>query len=276
MKDQYIKKNVTVILGKLKDINPIYFEDCIFKPGGVFSAKRNHTTISYCYEGTGTLDIYGKSYEVHAGQVFIIPQGVMSSCRASIDDPWKRITVGFDGERCRDFNVIPTVFDYPSDLFDEILMTANFDGRMDIIVASIIMRMYSAWMPHDSNQTDNDLEGIKLYIENNFMLPLSVENIAGKFHMNRTYLSRIFKKAYGKSLKEYITYIRLKEARSLLNQGKNVTEAALLCGFNSSTHFSFMFKKYYNCPPENQKLSKLSKELGTLEYISTQDEQEQS
>ena len=102
---------------------------------------------------------------------------------------------------------------------------------------------------------DNELTRMLNYIDNNFMNPISVEAIAREHNMDRTYLSKLFKKKYGKSLKEYIIYTRLKEARLLLTNGKNVTEAALFCGFNSPAHFSRIYKKYYMDPPVAHKES---------------------
>ncbi|MBR3967730.1 MAG: AraC family transcriptional regulator [Clostridia bacterium] len=257
MPKMYYEKFQINLNGKLKDINPLYFKSASFIEGmGYPSRIRNFTVITYVKEGCGTFEIYGKRYEVHPGQVYIIPQGVVTSTKASDKDPWKCISVGFDGEYCRDFERIEPVFDFEPDLFDELLEIANFEGRKDIATASLIMRMYSAWMPHDTPQNENDLAGIKLYIEENFMNPISVEEIAREHSMDRTYLSKLFKRKYGKSLKEYIIYVRLKEARLLLGSGKNVTEAALLCGFNTPTHFSRIYKKYYCDPPTAHKESK--------------------
>ena len=44
---------------------------------------------------------------------------------------------------------------------------------------------------------------------------------------------------------EYVTNYRLNKACELMADGKNVTEAALLSGFNSSSYFSETFKKKY-------------------------------
>lgn len=257
MPEMYFEKYQTNMNGNLKDINPLYFKYAAFIGGMGYSQRtRNFTVITYCKEGYGTFEINGTSYNVGPGQVYIIPQGVMTTVRAAVTDPWKCISVGFDGEYCRDFGMLPPVFDTSPDLFDELLEIENFNGRKDIAAASVIMRMYCAWMPTVTHQSQNFLESIKLYIERNYMLPLSVDEIAKQYNMDRTYLSRIFKRKYGKSLKEYIIYIRLKEAIQLLNSGKNVTETALLCGFNNQTHFSRIFKKYYDCPPIKQKETK--------------------
>ncbi len=271
MPKMYYEINQTNINGKLKDINPLYFKYCYFIEGmGYFSRIRNLTVITYVKEGYGSYEIHGKSYDLGPGQVYIIPQGVVTSVKASNTDPWKCISVGFDGECCHDFSKLPPVFDIPSaELFDELLEISNFEGRKDIAVASVIMRMYSRWMPIADYQGDNELASIKSYIDNNFMNQLSVEDIAKNYNVDRTYLSKIFKRKFGKSIKEYITYIRLKESKKLLNNGKNVTEAATLCGFNSPTHFSRIFKKYYDCSPIKQKESKVQDKVNQKRNVDT-------
>ena len=50
-------------------------------------------------------------------------------------------------------------------------------------------------------------------------------------------------------IKEYIISVRLREAKHMLNYGKNVTEAAMLCVFGSQSHFSKTFKKITGYTP---------------------------
>ena len=87
------------------------------------------------------------------------------------------------------------------------------------------------------------------YIDFNLHSDLSLEALENKFDINRFYLSRLFKKTVGSTLHEYILFKRLSMAKRLLQNGKNVTEACYLSGFNDYFHFIRIFKKYVGMPP---------------------------
>ncbi len=97
---------------------------------------------------------------------------------------------------------------------------------------------------------------IASFINSNYSKKLSVESLAENFGLNRSYLSRCFKKKHGISIKQYILSVKLKKARTLLEDGVSVKEAAYLVGYDDQFTFSKMFKKSYGISPtEVQKLT---------------------
>jgi AraC-like DNA-binding protein len=86
---------------------------------------------------------------------------------------------------------------------------------------------------------------------------LSLEALEYKFHINRFYLSRLFKKTTGSTLHEYILLKRLSLAKTLLKEGKSVTETCELSGFNDYFHFIRIFKKYIGTSPGQFKNSSI-------------------
>ena len=77
-----------------------------------------------------------------------------------------------------------------------------------------------------------------------------LEELAGKFYISKSYLSRIFKEVTGFSIREYTNIVRVKKAQNLLAYGKySVTEISELLGFESITYFERVFKKYTACTP---------------------------
>ncbi len=163
------------------------------------------------------------------------------------------IYVGFDGEVSRDFALLPSAIPSSPDIFLEILSAADYEGRRDLFVASILVRWYLELFPNKKEDSKDYITEVKEFIDENYMLPIKVEDIAARFNMNRSYLSRVFKEKVGMTMKAYIISVRLKEAKHMLNYGKNVTEAASLCGFGSQSHFSKTFKKFYSDVPKVQK-----------------------
>src|SRR5262249_43065869 len=64
------------------------------------------------------------------------------------------------------------------------------------------------------------------------------------------YLSRIFSKAMGMTIPQFLRQLRMERAAELLRSGKyNVTEAALEVGYSSISHFSQAFCQTIGCCP---------------------------
>ena len=95
------------------------------------------------------------------------------------------------------------------------------------------------------------VEKVKKYIENNYMNDISLDNLSQHVSMSSFYLSRIFSKVCGISIKEYIIKIRMEEAKSILLEGnKSVKQIALEVGYIDQNYFSKAFKKYTNVSPK--------------------------
>lgn len=81
------------------------------------------------------------------------------------------------------------------------------------------------------------------HIDQNLDGDLSLKHLGEKFHINSSYLSRLFKKSTGSNIHEYIIFKRMSKAKKLIAEGMSATKASLMCGFNDFSNFSRMFKK---------------------------------
>ncbi|MDR2044633.1 MAG: AraC family transcriptional regulator [Clostridium sp.] len=95
-----------------------------------------------------------------------------------------------------------------------------------------------------------DIEEVLHYIAQNYALPLTLEEVACQISLAPTYLSRKFKKVTGVTFKEYVNYIRIRQAcQALLTTDDSITKIALNCGFNSSNYFKDIFRKINGISP---------------------------
>jgi AraC-like DNA-binding protein len=97
--------------------------------------------------------------------------------------------------------------------------------------------------------TDKKLDEIISYINENFNKQLTVELLAKKFYISRSYLMHRFKAITGGSVHGYINQKRLSAALSMLRDGQPAKSAAQLCGFTDYTVFYKSFKKVYGFSP---------------------------
>lgn len=94
------------------------------------------------------------------------------------------------------------------------------------------------------------------YIHSNYNKPLSTADLAKEYYLSESHLCRIFKRAVGMSVVEYINRFRVDRAEMLLkNTDENVCDIAQKVGFDNLNYFDRVFKKYKNVSPKESRLS---------------------
>jgi AraC-like DNA-binding protein len=84
----------------------------------------------------------------------------------------------------------------------------------------------------------------------------TLEKIAARFFISKSYLSRIFKEVTGFTVNEYINLVRIKKAKRLLkNSHYSITELSAILGFESLTYFERVFKKLTGLSPKRYQKS---------------------
>lgn len=93
------------------------------------------------------------------------------------------------------------------------------------------------------------------YISNHVNQPLSVEALANELHMDRSTLSKKFKRELGFNISSFIMRRKLEEAKSLLiYSDKTVSEISEYLCFSSQAYFQNVFKKKYGITPREYRL----------------------
>jgi AraC-like DNA-binding protein len=80
------------------------------------------------------------------------------------------------------------------------------------------------------------------YLHDNYDRPVSVQDVAAQVHLSERHARRLFLGATGKSIKQYLTSLRLDVAKQrLLGEDVSISEIAYAVGFNDVRHFSTTF-----------------------------------
>ncbi|CQR56078.1 response regulator [Paenibacillus riograndensis] len=88
------------------------------------------------------------------------------------------------------------------------------------------------------------------YIKEHFYEDLSLEKMASVVFLNPAYFSQLFKQKTGQGYKEYVTSLRLEQAKLLLlNPRLKLAEIAERVGYQDMKHFTQMFRKRYQLTP---------------------------
>ena len=108
----------------------------------------------------------------------------------------------------------------------------------------------------DSFQTGTDsvrkeILGAIDYISAHYSEELSVEMIASAVYLTPDYLSRLFKKATGKSISQYIRQYRMEKAKdALLHTRKKVIDIGIESGYPNYSYFCQSFRESFGSSPE--------------------------
>lgn len=106
---------------------------------------------------------------------------------------------------------------------------------------------------------DELLEKILSYIDDSICEPLTVAEICQKFSVSRSFIQILFKENLDQTPKKYIIDLKLERSCQMIRENKyNISEIALMLGFNSIHYFSRAFTKKYNLAP-----SEYSKQIFT-------------
>ncbi|MGB9802782.1 response regulator transcription factor [Desulfofundulus sp.] len=108
-----------------------------------------------------------------------------------------------------------------------------------------------AWMQEQIPGTDQVfIWRVKELIRKNYTKPITLTQIARQVHLSPAYLSRLFKQRTGQSFIEYLTEVRLNEAKALLLTGEEtIDQIAGKVGFSNNSYFTAVFKKREGVTP---------------------------
>lgn len=94
------------------------------------------------------------------------------------------------------------------------------------------------------------IEGIKGFIRNNYNRNLTLEEIADSVYLSPYYVSRIFKESQSITVMDYVTRVKLDEAKKMLgNTRYKIDEIAVRLGYSDASYFSKVFKKNEGMTP---------------------------
>src|SRR5689334_11649044 len=101
----------------------------------------------------------------------------------------------------------------------------------------------------------------KSFMEKYLSEKIELEKIASTAFMSRFHYTRIFKRVYGLSPRQYLRDLRINKGKVLLKQGLNIAQVCFEVGYDSLPTFSNVFKKATGySPKEYQNLNKSNPE----------------
>ncbi|MBQ8879562.1 MAG: helix-turn-helix transcriptional regulator [Clostridia bacterium] len=221
----------------------------------------------YMVNGSCSYFIDNKTYEVVAGDLVILPPGIIHRTNY-IGEDHVRIVV-----ECSDHfipapvlekvNSLPPLLRSPSVSKEIYMLLKRIDDEFkspdEYSAESLKARMSALFILIARNagatgaiSSKNEMiDEIIDYIKSNFQQDIKLSRVAKNYFISPEHLSRTFKRDTGFGFNEFLTIVRLKHAENLLKNrgGKSISEIAYSCGFNDSNYFSDKFRHAYGVSP---------------------------
>ena len=103
--------------------------------------------------------------------------------------------------------------------------------------------------PEKPNSRYGGIMKVREYINGHYREPLSVNDLAQHFYMDKNTLTRQFKRIIGVTPGDYIRRKRLENAHILIRQGYGMQTAGYTSGFTDYSAFYRAFRQYYGQSP---------------------------
>lgn len=135
------------------------------------------------------------------------------------------------------------------------LETLQSKEQVQLLFERLIERMIRHVNERSLTGSQQLVQEILLHIEKEITGDLSLHQIALRFYVNPSYLSRIFKREIGKPFSVYLFERKMEHARRMLSEGMKVYDTAELLGYADVSYFIRVFHKHWGVTPGEVKKS---------------------
>ncbi len=246
-----------------------------------FSQRLAHTnvrtqeqyTLHFVLRGKGVFTLADKSFSLKENDIFITMPNVKVSTVPDEQEPWKYFWIGFNGTGAQEI-IQSARFSLSSPTYSctacaeqirtlaEELLNLNSTPLecVRLHALSATFRIFALISQERKGNGDEEtyrfsreiyLQKTIDYLEANFRKSdLSIEEVCNQLAVSHSYLCRVFKQLSGITISQYLTQLRMREARVLLEIGDMKIETiAHQLGYNEYAYFSKTFKEIFAITP---------------------------
>ena len=230
----------------------------ITRPRGIGS-------IEYVVCGKGTVTENDKTFQVKAGDVFLLHPRQYHDYYPDPDDPWVKIWLQISGNgvpeilRMYGLSKVNHIPDF--DLSEEVTSicekikhdtdTEIIDREGPILLIQLMQSISGELKKRSKQEASRPIAfHARELIENSLDGNVTLEQLAKNFHVSKHHLVRLFKQEYGITPHEYILNHRIGIAQSLLKRTSlTMQEIANQMNFCDAAYFSDFFRRQTGMTP---------------------------
>ncbi len=245
-------------------LHSIGYDDYRFREIHKFAWKNPVSTLHYVRNGSGKYLVFGKEYNIKAGDFFFTPSNVPIAYYPNDDDLFRYYFFTFQGDYtleikealdmtneqlvCRSKN--PQQVKHILDsLFEEAPKSSNVYYKSLSVLMQILSleSNTSHTFTYNYHKSEELVTMVKEMVKLNFANPeFTVSSMAQMLYISNSQMTRVFKSKTGTTVVAYLMKYRMQQALVLLEE-KDLTNKELshAVGFRDELYFMKCFKKEY-------------------------------
>ncbi len=205
-------------------------------------------------------DEIGNNMTILTNELLLIPPGIQHTFKSNVNSKAVISCIHFyPNNKIRNLEII--VYNVRNDYEVRTIfrkMAGEFERREDfsVEIQKILIRevFYRIKRSLNKKNYESDLPAKLLvaekFIKRNYQNQIDRKRIANTIGVTPEHLNFLFKKYLNKSPLEYLTMLRIEEARKLLRESSlNISEISLRIGYEDPLYFSRIFKKHVGVSP---------------------------
>lgn len=249
--------------------------------------KCNYYTLVYLYEGSGQLILDENTFQMQAGDFYLVPPGVYYAIQPTLDSlcicmNLRQSFVAAEYKNVFHENPLITSF-ITNSLATEHNMTylaihtgenemvptlvlaifteyINQDKYSNATMKNMLSLMFALILRNDKTTMDASIKATRLdqqyqqiiqYLKQNYQTA-DLSSLSEHIHFSKQYICKIVKEKTGDTFNTLLMNIRLEMVEQyLLESDLTLENIAYLCGFTAPSHLSKVFKNHYGMSPSS-------------------------
>jgi len=180
---------------------------------------------------------------------FTKPEGFLG-----LSAPWDRIMYN----RLLDFNRRKVKLDkFNSKILEQAINFFMSDSEIEKSIAHINILAFINSVLDSNNRSENvltkDIEAAVNYIKSKLYEDINFEDLSRVSGLSISGLKYKFCEQVGMPPMQYVNYLKIEEAKRLIEKGEKMVDISKKLGFSSNSHFSYVFKKIMGITPTKYK-----------------------
>jgi len=121
-------------------------------------------------------------------------------------------------------------------------------------IVKVLDRFIDSKFIVENNNNSNVIQSAIIYINENMMNDIALDDVSEYVYLSPAYFSRLFKKEMGINFKDYLNKVKIEESKKFLTNLKlSMTEIAHSVGFADQSYYAKVFKKVEGISPGQYK-----------------------
>lgn len=222
----------------------------------------------YVINGKGKFQVEQEYYEITKDDFLIVNPNVLHTEYSDPDFPLEYIIIGvenlsFTFSQKKDHTVFHCTNQQKELLYfmnsmmyelqkKEVQYEEVCQHMLDVLIIKLMRIANFTFQITSSSKINHECLKLKQYMDSCYSQDITLDSLASISHLNKYYLSHVFKQYFGCSPINYLCQVRLNAAQELLESTDySISDIAQICGFSSQSYFAQSFLKCFKETPRS-------------------------